>query len=233
MMPLKSARITYPYGVKNSRYGKGYHTGIDLAASEYSIYAAVPGMIIESRYAPGKGADPSGWGNYVILRTNDGKHDIIHAHLSSIAVIKGQSVVEGTKLGVMGSTGASTGPHLHFEVRSAPWPNKNDIDPSVFLGIKNAVGAVESLPVESEVKRKMKNLVLCDRGPDHRAAGYLADHLHAPVDFIDSVSEDTLNAAENIYVVGGSKKPCDKAVLISGTDRYDTCRKVLDICQGK
>lgn len=47
MMPLKDARVTYPYGVKNSRYIKGYHTGIDLASSDYTIRAVAAGTIQE------------------------------------------------------------------------------------------------------------------------------------------------------------------------------------------
>jgi murein DD-endopeptidase MepM/ murein hydrolase activator NlpD len=133
MMPLKDARVTYPYGVKNSRYIKGYHTGIDLASSDYTIRAVAAGTIQEARYAPGKGADPNGWGNYVILRTVDKKYDIIHAHLSSVAVTKGQTLSAGAILGQMGSTGQSTGPHLHFEVRKVPWTARNDVDPAIIL----------------------------------------------------------------------------------------------------
>lgn len=226
-MPIRNATVTQPYGIKNSKYRKGYHTGIDLVSDDYTVYAAVPGIIIESRYAAGRGADPTGWGNYVILRTKDEKHDIIHAHLFGIAVIKGQSVVEGTKLGVMGSTGNSTGPHLHFEVRKAPWTNLDDINPAVFLGIYNRKG-----PAESE-EPMIKHLVLCNPGPDERAAGYLADYLKAPVCLLDNTTQEQLNLAQNIYVIGTDKKVSNKAVNIVGVDRYDTCRKVLDICQGK
>jgi len=232
MMPLKNARITYPYGIKNSQYSKGYHTGIDLDAADYTLYACVSGTILEARYAAGKGADPAGWGNYVILRTTDGKYDIIHAHLASVAVTKGQVVSEGSVLGIMGSTGNSTGPHLHFEVRKAPWTVKNDIDPAVWLGIENKTGTAVSVPAK-EAKKMFRNLILCNPGPDERAAGYLADHLGGPVCYLKNATQELLNCAQNIYVVGSKDKPVTGVTNIVGTDRYDTCRKVLDICQGR
>lgn len=81
---------------------------------------------------------------------------------------------------------------------------------------------------------KVENLILVGRGADERAAGYLADYLKAPVLYLDRVTPEYLNAAKNIYVVGGSNKPIDRAILISGADRYETCRKVLDfIRKGK
>ncbi|GAB6171983.1 hypothetical protein JCM15765_14610 [Paradesulfitobacterium aromaticivorans] len=151
MIPLKNHRITYPYGVKNTRYIKGYHTGVDMASGDYNIHAACPGTVIQARYAPGKGADPSGWGNYVILRSADGQHDLIHAHLSSVAVSAGQTVSEGAVLGIMGSTGQSTGPHLHFEVRKAPWENRNDVDPMKFLeGLESEVIDVDNLVIYAD-----------------------------------------------------------------------------------
>ncbi|ADY57364.1 N-acetylmuramoyl-L-alanine amidase family 2 [Syntrophobotulus glycolicus DSM 8271] len=80
---------------------------------------------------------------------------------------------------------------------------------------------------------KMKNLIITNRGADERAAGYLADYLKAPVVLLDQLTDDTVQGAENIYVVGGSDKPVSSAILISGSNRYETCRKVLDICGNK
>ncbi|KUO58962.1 MAG: hypothetical protein APF84_05775 [Gracilibacter sp. BRH_c7a] len=226
MLPLKSARVTYVYGVKNGRYAKVYHTGIDLASAETSVYAAVSGTILEARYAPGNGADPAGWGNYVILRTLDHRYDIINAHLADVQVSQGLTVDEGTLLGKMGSTGNSTGPHLHFEVRKTPWIDRDDIDPASFLGIYNRVGQVEKVSSTS-----IKNIVLCHPGPDERAAGYLADCLKAPICYLANTTQELLHLAERVYVIGSSEKAFAKTVNIVGADRYDTCRKVLDICQ--
>jgi murein DD-endopeptidase MepM/ murein hydrolase activator NlpD len=131
MFPVQNPSITQEYGRKDSMYRKGYHSGVDLASSGQSIFAAVSGQVIEARYAPGKGADPNGWGNYVIVRANG--YDMLYAHMSSLAVKKGDNVQEGAVLGKIGSTGNSTGPHLHFEVWRGPWTSRNDINPLDFL----------------------------------------------------------------------------------------------------
>jgi murein DD-endopeptidase MepM/ murein hydrolase activator NlpD len=135
MLPLKNSEITQPYGRKNPAYSKGYHTGVDYAArsQDKSVYAVTAGTVIRARFAAGaKGADPSGWGNYVIVRTADG-HDLIYAHLASVAVTQGMTVTAGERLGIQGSTGNSTGPHLHFEVRRGDWTLKQDVDPVAYL----------------------------------------------------------------------------------------------------
>lgn len=235
MLPLKSARVTNVYGVKDSQYSKGYHTGIDLASTETAVYATLSGTIKEVKVASGKGADPGGWGNYIILSVEKGEYDIIHAHLSRAQVAKGQTVKEGTILGITGSTGNATGPHLHFEVRKAPWGNRNEINPAVFLGIKNKEGAVESVDSnnDGEMKDMFKNLVLCNPGVDERAASYLADFLQAPKGYLSNSNKELIKCAEHIYVIGSKEKVTANSVNIVGTDRYDTCRLVLDLCQGK
>lgn len=58
----------------------------------------------------------SGYGNYVVV-DHGGGVTTLYAHLSTVSVSKGQTVSQGTVLGITGSTGASTGPHLHYEVR--------------------------------------------------------------------------------------------------------------------
>lgn len=75
---------------------------------------------------------------------------------------------------------------------------------------------------------KVENMILVGRGPDERAAGYLADFLKAPVLYLDGVSQEYLDAAKKVYVVGGTYKPIDRALLLSGSDRYATCQRVLD-----
>lgn len=223
MMPLKNARVTYPYGVKNTVYNKGYHTGIDLAATDYTVYAAVPGTIMEARYTAGRGADPNGWGNYIIFRTTDGRHDIIHAHLSAVKVMKGQKISEGTILGVMGSTGNSTGPHLHFEVRKAPWTAKNDINPAVFLGIKNVIGTVESIQDTKGDGEMIDNLVIYADG-DTGTALVLSQKLGCPMVHKNSaikysatkkhwVGTEGTNDSGNVYYAGSNRTETAKAAL--------------------
>jgi len=90
------------------RWGR-LHKGIDIARpSNLAIKAADNGTVVEAGYS-------GGFGNKITINHNNGMKTI-YAHLSSIDVRVGQTVTKGQQIGVMGSTGNSTGTHLHFEV---------------------------------------------------------------------------------------------------------------------
>ncbi|MGW4648286.1 M23 family metallopeptidase [Kitasatospora sp. NPDC004289] len=130
--PAPGARISNPYGGKNASYAAGYHTGTDFAVSTGTPLLAVADATVVS-------AGPDGaYGNEVVLKLADGKF-AEYAHLSSIGVKAGQTVKAGQQIGKAGSTGNSTGPHLHFEIRSA---NRYAavIDPLAYLKGHGAVG---------------------------------------------------------------------------------------------
>ena len=91
-----------------ARWGS-YHRGIDIARpSNYTIKASDNGVVTFT------GRDGT-YGNKIVVNHNNG-YETIYAHLSEIDVSVGQVVAQGTAMGVMGSTGRSTGTHLHFEV---------------------------------------------------------------------------------------------------------------------
>ncbi|MGP4107830.1 peptidoglycan DD-metalloendopeptidase family protein [Virgibacillus sp. L01] len=86
------------------------HKGMDIAQpSNRSILAADNGTVVSA------GWDSGGYGNKIVINHNNGMKTI-YAHLSSISVSPGQTVEKGSKIGVMGTTGNSTGIHLHFEL---------------------------------------------------------------------------------------------------------------------
>lgn len=96
------------------------HGGTDIAASYGSaIYAADSGTVVRS--ADGWNG---GWGNYVMINHGNGMQTL-YAHMSSRAVSVGQTVSRGQTIGYVGSTGMSTGPHLHFEM----YINGSRVDP--------------------------------------------------------------------------------------------------------
>ena len=98
------------------------HTGIDIPASRGTpIYASKSGVVITSVYGTG-----SAWsyGNYVVVSHSDGT-STLYAHMSSRAVSQGQTVKQGDVVGYVGTTGNSTGNHLHFEIRV----NGSRVDP--------------------------------------------------------------------------------------------------------
>jgi len=111
-LPLKSYRVSSDYGWRIHPIFKRrkHHNGIDLAAPYGTpITAAGAGVVI---YAGKKG----GYGNTVMINHGKG-YATVYGHMSSILVSNGQEVMEGQPIGKVGSTGISTGNHLHFEIR--------------------------------------------------------------------------------------------------------------------
>ncbi|MFF7586799.1 M23 family metallopeptidase [Kitasatospora purpeofusca] len=110
--PIPGAPTSNPYGVRNPEYAAGYHTGVDFAVSPGTALLAVGNATVVS----------AGWdgayGKEVVLRLADGRY-AQYAHMSALAVSPGQKVAAGQQIGRSGNTGNSTGPHLHFEIRSA------------------------------------------------------------------------------------------------------------------
>jgi LysM repeat protein len=99
---------------------QGLHglNGVDLAAPVGTpVMAAAQGVVIVSK----TGGWNSGYGNYVVVSHSNGTQTL-YAHLSRTAAVSGDSVSQGQIIGYVGSTGRSTGPHLHFEVRGAKNP---------------------------------------------------------------------------------------------------------------
>ena len=94
------------------------HTGIDIPASRNTeIYAAKSGVVVTSTYN-------SSYGNYVVVSHSDGT-STLYAHMNSRNATVGQTVSQGQVIGYVGTTGSSTGNHLHFEVRV----NGSRVDP--------------------------------------------------------------------------------------------------------
>ncbi|MGK4581513.1 peptidoglycan DD-metalloendopeptidase family protein [Kitasatospora sp. HPMI-4] len=110
--PAPGAPISNPFGKPNRAYAAGYHTGVDFAVNSGTPLRAVGNATVVS--AKWDGA----YGNDVVLRLPDG-HFALYAHMSSLKVRAGQSVSAGQVIGYSGTTGNSTGPHLHFEIRTA------------------------------------------------------------------------------------------------------------------
>lgn len=105
-------------GVLTQEFHPG-HTGIDIAIPTGTpVKTTMDGRVIHA------GWNTQGYGNLVIVE--NGTYRTYYAHLSSIPVAVGDEVKAGTTIGLSGSTGNSTGPHLHYEIRK----NKAAIDPA-------------------------------------------------------------------------------------------------------
>ncbi|WP_330172643.1 LysM peptidoglycan-binding domain-containing M23 family metallopeptidase [Streptomyces sp. NBC_01498] len=123
--PVDGAAITTQYRASGSSWASGYHTGVDFAVGTgTTVKAVAPGTVVSAGWA-------GSYGNEVVIRHDDGQYSQ-YGHLSSISVSAGQSVGAGDQIGLSGSTGNSTGPHLHFEIRTGPGYG-SDVDPLAYL----------------------------------------------------------------------------------------------------
>ena len=123
--PSSSTRISSPYGTRvHPITGKiKTHAGLDIdAAHGTNVYAAQSGTVIVAGWNSG------GYGNYVVI-DHGGGLSTLYAHCSSLTVSTGQSVSKGQVIAKCGSTGLSTGPHVHFEVLR----NGSHTDPMAYL----------------------------------------------------------------------------------------------------
>ncbi len=114
----------YSNPVPGGTVTQGLHgwNAVDLGAARGTpVHAAANGAVIAAR---NNGAWNGGYGNYVVI-THDNGTQTLYAHMTHSIVSFGQSVLSGQTIGYVGSTGESTGPHLHFEVRGAANPFRN------------------------------------------------------------------------------------------------------------
>ena len=117
--------LSSPYGWRDSPFNPGrrtFHGGIDMACNAgNSVYPAMDGVVVEASYN-------NVYGNYVIVKHHSG-YRTLYGHLSKITCRTGNFVYTNTCIGKVGSTGMSTGPHLHFTV----YKNGKTVNPLLLL----------------------------------------------------------------------------------------------------
>ncbi len=129
-MVVVGARVSQPFGCTNlvlepfdlACPGHHVHTGIDLAAPAGAEVRSATGGTAFAGY------DPAGAGRYVAVVVDD-RVRIMYCHLSAFRVQSGDQVMPGQVIGLVGSSGLSTGPHVHLQVDVAGTP----VDPALFL----------------------------------------------------------------------------------------------------
>ncbi|MFI6938160.1 transglycosylase family protein [Streptomyces sp. NPDC050418] len=127
--PRRSAPVaatpSTPYRAAGGSWSSGYHTGVDFPVpTGTSVQAVAEGKVVSAGWA-------GAYGYQVVIRHDDGRYSQ-YAHLSALVVKQGQTVNAGQRIARSGSTGNSTGPHLHFEVRTGPGYG-SDVDPLGYL----------------------------------------------------------------------------------------------------
>lgn len=149
-MPMEELRVTSYFGYRTDPFTKAmkFHNGIDFAAHDYFVNAVLPGIVVNAGYR-------GGYGYCVELKHGD--LHTLYAHLSYILVQKNQPVPAGEPIGISGTTGRSTGEHLHFSVIN----RGKFIDPLPMLDYLSSILAEEKpideefyMPDYSELKKK-------------------------------------------------------------------------------
>jgi len=158
-------KVTYPYGILDSRYSSGKHDGIDIGnLVNPNVYSICSGTV---SYAGWENINNTkqGFGMYVSIKfdvNENGYKKVFFAHLKNINVSVGQNVGPETIIGVMGSTGNSTGPHTHVEIREYDANNNliKKINPANYMGIPNIIGSYDSSNYRTIIDEKNKVYVL-------------------------------------------------------------------------
>jgi len=123
--PVEGSYVSTGYKQGGGMWSSGSHTGIDFhAGMNTPVHSVAAGEVVEA----GNGG---AYGNNIVIKHKDGTYTQ-YGHLNSIGVSVGQQVKPGQQIGLSGSTGNSSGPHLHFEARTSA-EYGSDIDPVAYL----------------------------------------------------------------------------------------------------
>ena len=131
-MPLDYLTITSSYGYRHDPFIKcrRFHDGIDLRCGNGLVYSMLPGRVAAVRHGN------TGYGNYVVL--DHGNLRCLYGHLGEIYAKEGTMVQAGAVVGVVGSSGRSTGPHLHLQLQRLSTGNVwTSVDPLPFIHALN------------------------------------------------------------------------------------------------
>jgi murein DD-endopeptidase MepM/ murein hydrolase activator NlpD len=130
-MPLDYITVTSSYGYRKDPFTKcqKFHDGIDLRYGNGLVYSMLPGRVVIVQHGD------TGYGNYVIL--DHGKLRCLYGHLSEIYAQEGALVQAGTIVGFVGSSGRSTGPHLHLQLQRLTANSWTSVDPLPFIHALN------------------------------------------------------------------------------------------------
>nr|WP_246593561.1 M23 family metallopeptidase [Evansella tamaricis] len=130
-MPTDNGRITSHFGNRADPFTRAtsFHSGIDIAAPlNTPIYATADGIIISVGWE-------GGYGRTIVIEHGD-TYETLYAHLNEIYISVGDEVEKGDLIGGMGTTGRSTGVHLHYEIRR----NGSLVDPYPYMTFHESQG---------------------------------------------------------------------------------------------
>jgi murein DD-endopeptidase MepM/ murein hydrolase activator NlpD len=123
--PVRGYEVNSAFGMRRlPGQAARHHDGVDIAAPQGTgVYVSAEGRVLRTGY------DAGGYGRFIEVRHPNGM-TTLYGHLSRVDVASGDAVGSGDRIGLVGSTGRSTGPHLHFEVRRGD----RQVDPVKIVG---------------------------------------------------------------------------------------------------
>lgn len=157
--PIRGGYLTSPFGHRTKPY-TGFHQGIDIALqpnTNVPILASASGVVIRV-------GSLGTYGNIVIIRhlINNKYMETLYAHLAngSIKVEVNQIVKQGEQIAIMGNTGQSTGPHLHFEIHDGRWmtDQPNAVDPRKYIDVYYKEETAKMLKEINSLKNEVASL---------------------------------------------------------------------------
>lgn len=205
--PVPGRAIVSPFGLRQLPWeGNGrLHEGVDISADlGVPVVAVADGVIVEA-------GTKGGYGRYVAVRHAE-RLTTYYAHLGAIAadVKPGLAVKGGAQIGRIGSTGVSTGPHLHFEIRDA---QRRPLDPSMFLG--KAFAQAGDLPLDKAKRYSGRvRMAYVSFIPESKRA--LMDAKNNPTIVVRRATTDAQDLAEAERNLRGQAKAAAKQEQIDG-----------------
>lgn len=202
--PINS-ELTSVFGPRRSRYHYGVDIELDMGDP---IVSAWDGKVRVTSY------DRGGYGSYVVVRHNNGL-ETVYGHLSDIKVFEGQTVRAGQLLGLGGSSGRSSGPHLHFETRFLG----NPINPERFIDYENGEIWADSYTMKKDV---CFDYIQYTRNPGRYYSNYRSDD-------DDNNNSSSNNRRDKKHAKGKSKshKVKNGETLSHIADKYNVPIKTL------
>ena len=200
---------------------QAFHAGLDFAGNTNDpIYATMSGTVIVAEFNNG------GLGNVIWIKHDDDTYFSAYAHLETFNVSAGDKVTKGQQIGGMGTTGYSTGVHLHFVIATVLWGNKADttIDPEVYLATTQGGGGDTSTPsgnvstntnttFDKYAKGYEAEMIYTVKSGDTLSgiASKYGSNINAIASLQDIQNKDRISVGQKLYV------PVGKTTTSSGT----------------
>ena len=160
-----SVTVSSPYGPRTIQGISSYHKGIDISATcnDNVVVATKAGTVTQASdtcpsYGEYQNNCGGGYGNYVIIDHGDGTSSVYaHMYSETVSVSVGDKVEQGQKLGMVGSSGSSTGCHLHFEIRV----NDSQVDPLQYVSADNPRPVLRDISIDAGSNNEGGQQVVC------------------------------------------------------------------------